>query len=99
MAWPASVTLREVGSRDGLKGEAPVAIAGRVALIEALIAAGVREIEVASFVSPKAVPSMAGAAEVVAKAAPKALRSSVFGVLCSSPLSTGMSTVLSRPTW
>jgi hydroxymethylglutaryl-CoA lyase len=37
-----------------------------VALIERLLAAGVRDIEVASFVSPKAVPAMAGAAEVVA---------------------------------
>jgi hydroxymethylglutaryl-CoA lyase len=60
------VQLREVGPRDGLQSEAPIPVGHRVALIEALIAAGVTELEVAAFVSPKAVPSMAGAAEVVA---------------------------------
>jgi hydroxymethylglutaryl-CoA lyase len=65
MARPLAVTLREVGPRDGLQAEAPVPVDGRVALIEALVAAGVRHLEVASFVSPKAVPAMEGAAEVV----------------------------------
>lgn len=60
------VTIREVGARDGLQGEAPLTVRQRVALIDALLAAGVRRLEVAAFVSPKAVPSMAGAAEVVA---------------------------------
>jgi hydroxymethylglutaryl-CoA lyase len=41
-------------------------------LVEALLAAGVRHIEVAAFVSPKAVPAMAGAAEVVAGVAGRA---------------------------
>ncbi len=63
---PGEVTLREVGPRDGLQSEAPIDVEGRVRLIEALVAAGVQHIEVASFVSPKAVPAMAGAAEVVA---------------------------------
>ena len=66
MAQPGAVTLREVGPRDGLQAEAPVAVADRVALVEALLDAGVRHIELVSFVSPKAVPSMDGAAEVVA---------------------------------
>lgn len=66
MALPATVRLREVGPRDGLQAEAPVAVAARVRLVEALLAAGIRHLEVASFVSPKAVPSMAGAADVVA---------------------------------
>jgi len=43
-----------------------VAVADRVRLIEALVAAGVRRIEAAAFVSPAAVPAMAGAAEVLA---------------------------------
>ncbi|MGH2685284.1 MAG: hydroxymethylglutaryl-CoA lyase [Actinomycetota bacterium] len=60
------VRIREVGPRDGLQAEAPVAVEARVALIEALVAAGCRDIEAAAFVSPKAVPSMAGAAEVMA---------------------------------
>jgi hydroxymethylglutaryl-CoA lyase len=59
------VTLREVGPRDGLQVEAPLPVSTRVALIEALIAAGLREIEAVAFVSPKAVPSMADAAAVL----------------------------------
>ncbi|MCU1365848.1 MAG: hydroxymethylglutaryl-CoA lyase [Ilumatobacteraceae bacterium] len=63
---PESVQIREVGARDGLQSEAPIAIEQRVALIESLLAAGVTRVEMVAFVSPKAVPSMAGAAEVVA---------------------------------
>ena len=65
MTRPARVRLREVGPRDGLQVEAPVPVPGRVALIEALVAAGVVEIEVGAFVSPRAVPAMAGAADVL----------------------------------
>lgn len=65
IALPESVVIRDVGPRDGLQAEAPVAVADRVRLIDALIDAGVTCIELCSFVSPKAVPSMAGAAEVV----------------------------------
>lgn len=60
------VVVRDVGPRDGLQAEAPVAVGDRVRLISALVAAGVRRIEACSFVSPKAVPAMAGAAEVMA---------------------------------
>ncbi len=60
--------MREVGPRDGLQVEAPMPPGDRVRLIEALVAAGIADIEVASFVSPKAVPAMADAAEVVAAA-------------------------------
>ena len=69
---PESVSLREVGPRDGLQAEAPVAPSERVRLIEALLAAGVTELELAAFVSPRAVPAMAGAAEVVAAVGPRA---------------------------
>jgi hydroxymethylglutaryl-CoA lyase len=64
---PAAVTIREVGPRDGLQAEEPVAVTDRVALVGALAAAGLRRIEAAAFVSPRAVPSMAGAAEVLAR--------------------------------
>ena len=60
------VAIREVGPRDGLQAEAPVDVASRIALVRALARAGAREIEVGSFVSPKAVPAMARAAEVFA---------------------------------
>ena len=63
---PSEVRLREVGPRDGLQAERPIGVEGRVALINALAATGLREIEAVSFVSPAAVPSMANAAEVMA---------------------------------
>lgn len=61
-----AVDIRDVGPRDGLQAEAPVDIEARVRLVEGLVAAGVRHIEACSFVSPNAVPAMAGAAEVMA---------------------------------
>lgn len=63
---PARVQIRDVGPRDGLQPEEPVAVEQRIALVHALAAAGVTRIEAAAFVSPKAVPAMAGAAEVMA---------------------------------
>jgi hydroxymethylglutaryl-CoA lyase len=60
------VRIRDVVARDGLQGEQPVRPEQRVELIERLIGAGLKDVEVASFVSPKVVPAMAGAAEVVA---------------------------------
>ena len=61
------VIVNDVGPRDGLQNQARMLEPGqRVQLIEALLAAGLPAIEVGSFVSPKAVPAMAGAAEVVA---------------------------------
>lgn len=65
-ALPDAVVIRDVGPRDGLQPERPVAPADRAALIEALVVAGVRRIEAVAFVSPTAVPAMAGAAEVLA---------------------------------
>lgn len=65
-AWPASVEIREVGPRDGLQNEAPVAVADKVRLIDALSATGLRRIEAVSFVSAEAVPAMAGAEQVMA---------------------------------
>ncbi len=63
---PDAVVVRDVGPRDGLQPEQPVPVADRVRLIQALADAGVRRIEAVAFVSPKAVPAMAGAAEVLA---------------------------------
>jgi hydroxymethylglutaryl-CoA lyase len=63
---PSRIGLREVGPRDGLQSEAPLPVAARVRLIGALLAAGATDIEIGAFVSPKAVPSMADAAGVVA---------------------------------
>jgi hydroxymethylglutaryl-CoA lyase len=64
---PAFVTIVEVGPRDGLQNEKePVRAAAKIELIHRLQAAGVREIEATSFVSPKWVPQMTDAAEVMA---------------------------------
>lgn len=68
-SWPAHADVREVGPRDGLQNEPPVAVAERVRLIDALSATGLRRIEAASFVAPKAIPSMAGAEDVMAQIA------------------------------
>ena len=64
---PARVTLVEVGPRDGLQNEKQtVPAATKIELVHRLQAAGLREIEVTSFVSPKWVPQMADNAEVMA---------------------------------
>jgi hydroxymethylglutaryl-CoA lyase len=65
--FPSEVRIREVGPRDGLQSEAPLSVGQRVALIESLADAGLREIEAVSFVSPTAVPAMAGADEVMTR--------------------------------
>ena len=59
-ALPARVTLVDVGPRDGLQNEsAPVSTEAKIQLVRDLQAAGLREIEVTSYVSPKWVPQMA----------------------------------------
>lgn len=63
----ADVFLQEVCPRDGLQMEAVfVPTARKIALIDALTATGLSRVEVSSFVSPKAVPALADAAEVFA---------------------------------
>ncbi|HJL98860.1 MAG TPA: hydroxymethylglutaryl-CoA lyase [Acidimicrobiales bacterium] len=62
---PKSVEIREVGPRDGLQNETTIPVAERIALIDALSATGLTAIEAASFVHPKAIPPMAGSAEVM----------------------------------
>jgi len=62
---PAEVTIYEVGPRDGLQNEArQVPTADKIRFIDALVAAGIRNIEITSFVSPKWIPQLADAAEV-----------------------------------
>jgi hydroxymethylglutaryl-CoA lyase len=64
---PSKVTLVDVGPRDGLQNEkAHVATAHKVELVHRLQAAGLTEVEVTSFVSPKWVPQMADNAAVMA---------------------------------
>jgi hydroxymethylglutaryl-CoA lyase len=60
------VTMREVGPRDGIQSlGAFIATPDKVALVDALSATGLKRIEASSFVSPKAVPQMADASDVM----------------------------------
>ena len=62
-----TVEIFEMGPRDGLQNEKrAIPVAEKVALVDCLSRAGFRRIEVASFVSPKWVPQMAGSGEVLA---------------------------------
>ena len=65
---PSSVTVFEVGPRDGLQNEPEVLPPGvRAELVRRLVAAGISSVEVASFVDPRRVPQMAAAEEVVSQ--------------------------------
>ena len=66
MTLPSRVKLVDVGPRDGLQNEKQaVPAAVKIELVHRLQAAGLKEIEVTSFVSPKWVPQMADNAEVM----------------------------------
>ncbi|HJS21051.1 MAG TPA: hydroxymethylglutaryl-CoA lyase [Steroidobacteraceae bacterium] len=66
------VSIVEVGPRDGLQNEAvKLPTATKVELIDRLVRAGIRRVEVASFVSPTRVPQMADAEQVMAALAPR----------------------------
>jgi len=59
--------VNEVGPRDGLQSQGKILTASdRLAMISRLVDVGIRHLEAGSFVSPKAVPQMAGTAEVFA---------------------------------
>ncbi len=67
MKFPSKVKLVDVGPRDGLQNEKqPVPAEIKIGLVHRLQDAGLKEIEVTSFVSPKWVPQMADNAEVMA---------------------------------
>ncbi len=67
MSLPTRVKLVDVGPRDGLQNEKlPVNAAVKIELVHRLQAAGLKEIEVTSYVSPKWVPQMGDNAQVMA---------------------------------
>lgn len=68
MNLPSRVTIREVGPRDGFQSWPElVPTDKKLEVIQALIQAGVEEMETTSFVSPKAIPQMRDAPEVMAR--------------------------------
>jgi hydroxymethylglutaryl-CoA lyase len=78
--WPQRVTIREVGLRDGLQSIArTLPTAQKLQWIQGAYDAGLREIEVGSFVPPKLLPQLADTAELVAFA--KTLPGLVVSVL------------------
>lgn len=65
MEFPSRITLCEVGMRDGLQNEAQILkTSDKLALVNQLILAGFKVIELGSFMSPKAVPQMADTDEL-----------------------------------
>ncbi|MEP4484141.1 MAG: hydroxymethylglutaryl-CoA lyase [Halioglobus sp.] len=74
------ISINEVGPRDGLQAQSQhLSLSQRQQLVEALLAANLHQIEVGSFVSPKAVPQMAGTdALFAALQAPKGVRLSAL---------------------
>lgn len=67
MNWPASVTIKEVGPRDGLQNEKVfVSTEDKIAWINQLSCSGLTHIEVTSFVNPKWIPALSDAAAVAA---------------------------------
>jgi hydroxymethylglutaryl-CoA lyase len=67
VSLPPQVTLVDVGARDGLQNEKQnVETVHKIELVQRLTAAGLREVEVTSFVSPKWVPQMSDNAAVMA---------------------------------
>ncbi|HEY3500876.1 MAG TPA: hydroxymethylglutaryl-CoA lyase [Polyangiaceae bacterium] len=71
-ALPAEVSVYEVSPRDGLQNErAPVPLEDKVKLVQALLAAGLKRIELTSFVSPRWVPQLADADELIRALSPR----------------------------
>jgi hydroxymethylglutaryl-CoA lyase len=81
---PDRVSIYEVSLRDGLQNEhLTVPLRDKIRLIDALVAAGLRRIEITSFVSSKWIPQLADADDVakIAKAPPGV----IFSALCPNP--------------
>lgn len=91
------VRISDVSPRDGLQNEAGViAVADKATLVRLLAASGVDEVEVTSFVSPKWVPQLGDAAELLALLnEPGRRRPPVFSVL--TPNAKGMEGALAGP--
>ena len=78
---PDSVSVYEVSPRDGLQNEKqPIALEAKARLVEALVAAKLRRIELTSFVSPRWIPQLADAEDLIRAVVPKEDVS--FSALC-----------------
>ena len=78
---PDAVSIYEVSPRDGLQNEAAmISLEGKKRLLDALIKAGLKRIEITSFVSPKWVPQLADAEQLAREYRPPP--GVTFGALC-----------------
>jgi hydroxymethylglutaryl-CoA lyase len=77
MPLPESVVLRDVSLRDGLQDEAPIGTDAKLAVFEALVVAGIRDLELTSFVRADRVPALADAEALCAATAETAVRHGV----------------------
>jgi len=83
---PDQVSIYEVSPRDGLQNEsATVPLSGKVRLIDALVAAGLRRIEITSFVSPKWIPQLEDADELCEVVLAHPHEGVSFSALCPNP--------------
>ena len=68
MNYPNQIILTEVGPRDGLQSiSEPISTDQKLSMIRGLVDAGIKQIQVASFVHPKWVPQMAAAEDICAR--------------------------------
>lgn len=87
--YPLQVEVIEVGPRDGFQNvKTQISTSTKLAVIDHMISAGVRKMEITSFVHPKAIPQMADAAEV-AQAVCRKYQDSDFTPLALVPNLTG----------
>lgn len=83
---PDRVSVYEVSPRDGLQNEsATVPLSGKLRLIDALVSAGLDRIEVTSFVSPKWIPQLADADELVEVLMQREHGATDMSALCPNP--------------
>src|SRR3954470_11130746 len=91
-ALPQSASIYEVSPRDGLQNEPhPLPTASKKRLIQALIAAGLKRVELTSFVSPRWVPQLADAEELIRTILPRSERVTYSALV---PNATGLERAL-----
>ncbi|MGH9092176.1 MAG: hydroxymethylglutaryl-CoA lyase, partial [Acidimicrobiales bacterium] len=78
---PPSVRVRDVTLRDGLQDEPPVATGTKLALLDALVASGLRDLELTSFARPDRVPATADAEAMAREAPPRAPGVTLWGLV------------------
>lgn len=72
MSFPTSVTIVEIAPRDGFQNtKAFIPTEKKIRIVEKLIASGIKDLQIGSFVSPKAIPQMQDSEQVVDSVTPR----------------------------